>query len=244
MIRLHDITRQYGPTEGRGRARPGPTVRALDHVSVRFAAGTFTAVMGPSGSGKSTLLHCAAGMDRPTAGTVHWGDVDVGHLPERKLAKLRRSRVGFVFQALNLVPSMTVAQNVALPGRLAGTPVSSNAVARSLTHVGLADRAPVRPAELSGGQQQRVAIARALVSNPELLFADEPTGSLDRRTGHEILRFLRAGVDEQGQTCVMVTHDPTAAAWADRVVVLEDGRVLDDLDRPTPAALAACLGGA
>jgi putative ABC transport system ATP-binding protein len=213
-------------------------VRALDHVTLRFAPGTFTAVMGPSGSGKSTLLHCAAGMDQPTGGSVWWDDVDVAQLPERRLAQLRRSRVGFVFQALNLIPSMTVAQNVALPSRLAGRPIAADAVDRALAHVGLANRAGARPAELSGGQQQRVAIARALVTAPQMVFADEPTGALDRRAGQEILGFLRAGVDALGQTYVMVTHDPVAASWADRVVVLEDGRIVDDLDRPSTSALA------
>jgi putative ABC transport system ATP-binding protein len=236
MIRLDDVSRVYG------RSGPGPTVRALDQVTLRFAPGTFTAVMGPSGSGKSTLLHCAAGMDRPTAGSVWWDDVDVARLPERRLAQLRRSRVGFVFQALNLIPSMTVAQNVALPSRLAGRRLGADAVGGALGHVGLGDRAGARPAELSGGQQQRVAIARALVARPEMVFADEPTGALDRRTGQEILDFLRAGVDVLGQTCVMVTHDPVAASWADRVVVLEDGRIVDDLDRPSTSALAARLG--
>jgi putative ABC transport system ATP-binding protein len=232
MIRLDDVSRVYG------RSGPGPTVRALDHVTLRFAPGTFTAVMGPSGSGKSTLLHCAAGMDQPTGGSVWWDDVDVAQLPERRLAQLRRSRVGFVFQALNLIPSMTVAQNVALPSRLAGRPIAADAVDRALAHVGLANRAGARPAELSGGQQQRVAIARALVTAPQMVFADEPTGALDRRAGQEILGFLRAGVDALGQTYVMVTHDPVAASWADRVVVLEDGRIVDDLDRPSTSALA------
>jgi putative ABC transport system ATP-binding protein len=232
MIRLDDVSRVYG------RSGPGPTVRALDHVTLRFAPGTFTAVMGPSGSGKSTLLHCAAGMDQPTGGSVWWDDVDVAQLPERRLAQLRRGRVGFVFQALNLIPSMTVAQNVALPSRLAGRPIAADAVDRALAHVGLANRAGARPAELSGGQQQRVAIARALVTAPQMVFADEPTGALDRRAGQEILGFLRAGVDALGQTYVMVTHDPVAASLADRVVVLEDGRIVDDLDRPSTSALA------
>jgi putative ABC transport system ATP-binding protein len=234
MIRLDDVSRVYGRAE--------PAVRALDHVTVRFEPATFTAVMGPSGSGKSTLLHCAAGMDRPTGGLVWWDDVDVSGLPERRLAALRRSRVGFVFQALNLIPSMTVAQNVELPGRLAGRRLAPGAVGLALKRVGLVDRAGARPAELSGGQQQRVAIARALATGPELIFADEPTGALDRRTGQEILAFLRAGVDALGHTCVMVTHDPVAAGYADRVVVLEDGHVVDDLDRPSTSALAARLG--
>jgi putative ABC transport system ATP-binding protein len=238
MIRLEDVSRVYG------RSGAGPTVGALDHVTLTFAPGTFTAVMGPSGSGKSTLLHCAAGVDRPTGGSVWWDDVDVAQLPERRLALLRRRRVGFVFQALNLVPSMSVAQNVALPGRLAGQRPAADAVEEALAQVGLDNRAGFRPAELSGGEQQRVAIARALVSGPELVFADEPTGALDRRTGREILGFLRAGVDALCQTCVLVTHDPVAASWADRVVVLEDGRIVDELDRPSTSALAARLGAA
>jgi putative ABC transport system ATP-binding protein len=238
MILLDDVSRVYG------RPGSGPSVQALDHVSLRFPPGTFTAVMGPSGSGKSTLLHCAAGMDRPTSGSVRWGDAEVSALPERRLAKLRRTRVGFVFQALNLIPAMTVAQNVELPSRLAGRRLDDDAVGSALDHVGLAGRAGARPAELSGGQQQRVAIARALVTGPDLLFADEPTGALDRRTGQEILAFLRAGVDTRGQTCVMVTHDPLAASYADRVVLLEDGHIIDDLARPSMSALAARLGAA
>jgi putative ABC transport system ATP-binding protein len=236
MIQLDDASRVYG--------RAATAVRALDHVSLLFAPGSFTAVMGPSGSGKTTLLHCAAGMDRPTGGAVWWGEHQVSALPERQLAVLRRERVGFVFQSLNLVPAMTVAQNVELPSRLAGRRLASDAVGRALAHVGLGGRAGARPAELSGGQQQRAAIARALVARPELVFADEPTGSLDRRTGQEILELLRAGVDDLGQTCVMVTHDPVAAGYADRVVVLEDGRIVDDLPRPSTAALAARLGAA
>jgi len=236
MIRLDQVSRVYGT--------PGTELRALADVTLRFAPGTFTAVMGPSGSGKSTLLHCAAGMDRPTSGTVWWGETEVSGLPERRLAVQRRQRVGFVFQSLNLIPAMTAAQNVELPSRLAGRRLAGDEVAGALAHVGLADRAGARPAELSGGQQQRVAIARALVARPDLVFADEPTGSLDRRTGLEILDFLRAGVDTLGQTCVMVTHDPVAAGYADRVVVLEDGRIVDDLDRPSTSALAAHLGAA
>jgi putative ABC transport system ATP-binding protein len=216
MIRLDDVSRVYGS---------GATARrALDGVSLRCEPGTFTAVMGPSGSGKSTLLHCAAALDRPTAGAVTWDDVEVSALPERRLAVLRRTRVGFVFQSLNLVAAMTAAQNVELPSRLAGRRLDPAEVERALDRVGLAGRAGARPAELSGGQQQRVAIARALVTRPPLVFADEPTGALDRDTGREVLGFLRDGVDRLGQTCVMVTHDPVAAAVADRVVVLEDGR--------------------
>ena len=236
MIRLDSVSHVYG--------RSGAAVRALDDVSLELRPGTFTAVMGPSGSGKTTLLHCAAGMDRPTRGSVWWGGTQISRLSERDLAVRRRNHVGFVFQAFNLIPSMTVAQNVALPSRLAGTRLDRSTVRDALARVGLDDRAKHRPAQLSGGQQQRVAIARALVARPRLLFADEPTGALDRRTGQEILDLLRAGVDEAGQTCVMVTHDPLAAGYADRVVVLEDGAVVDDLDRPSTTALAQRLGAA
>jgi putative ABC transport system ATP-binding protein len=234
MIRLDHVTRTYG--------RSSSAVRALDDVSLEFEEGTFTAVMGPSGSGKTTLLHCAAGMDRPNGGSVWWGDTKISRLPERRLAVLRRDQVGFVFQAFNLVASMTVAQNLELPSRLAGTDLDRRAIDRALRRVGLADRAKHRPAQLSGGQQQRVAIARALVSRPRLLFADEPTGALDRRTSRDILGLLRAGVDDAGQTCVMVTHDPLAASYADRVVLLEDGGIVDDLDHPSPSALTTLLG--
>ncbi|MGW4298209.1 ABC transporter ATP-binding protein [Streptomyces sp. NPDC004646] len=231
--RAEDLHREYG----RGSA----AVHALRGVSVTLAPGTFTAVMGPSGSGKTTLLHCLAGMDRPSGGSVWWGGTEVSRLPERRLAELRRSRVGFVFQAFNLMPTMTVAQNVELPGRLAGKRPDRDRVAGALARVGLAGRERHRPGELSGGQQQRVAIARALVSRPEVLFADEPTGALDRRTGHEILALLRAGVDRDGRTCVMVTHDPVAAGYADRVLLLADGLVVDAFDRPTAARVAERL---
>ncbi|WP_405896493.1 ABC transporter ATP-binding protein [Streptomyces sp. NBC_00727] len=231
--RAEGLHREYG----RGAA----AVRALRGVSVGFAPGTFTAVMGPSGSGKTTLLHCLAGMDRPTRGSVFWGGTEVSRLPERRLAVLRRSRVGFVFQAFNLMPAMTAAQNVELPSRLAGERPDRDRVLDALARVGLAGRERHRPAQLSGGQQQRVAIARALVSRPAMLFADEPTGALDRATGHEVLALLRAGVDEDGGTCVMVTHDPVAAGYADRVLLLADGVVVDELDRPTAAQVGERL---
>ncbi|WKX71295.1 ABC transporter ATP-binding protein [Streptomyces sp. XD-27] len=236
--RAEELHREYG----RGAA----AVHALRGVNLAFGPGTFTAVMGPSGSGKTTLLHCLAGMDRPTRGAVWWGGTEVSRLPERRLAQLRRSQVGFVFQAFNLMPAMTVAENVELPGRLAGERVGRAEVLDALARVGLTGRERHRPGQLSGGQQQRVAIARALVSRPAVLFADEPTGALDRTTGHEILALLRAGVDREGQTCVMVTHDPVAAAYADRVVLLADGRVVDDLDRPGPQSITdrlSRLGG-
>ncbi|AUY47837.1 ABC transporter ATP-binding protein [Streptomyces sp. CB01881] len=231
--RADDLHRQYG--------RGGAAVQALRGVSVAFEPGTFTAVMGPSGSGKTTLLHCLAGMHRPTGGTVHWGSTEVSRLSERRLAELRRSRVGFVFQAFNLMPAMTVAQNVELPGRLAGARPDRAAVREALARVGLAGRERHRPGELSGGQQQRVAIARALVTRPDVIFADEPTGALDRSTGHEILALLRTGVDRDGQTCVMVTHDPVAAGYADRVLLLADGLLVDELARPTAALVAERL---
>ncbi|WP_081973893.1 ABC transporter ATP-binding protein [Kitasatospora phosalacinea] len=231
--RADDLHRQYG--------RGPRAVAALRGVSARFAAGTFTAVMGPSGSGKTTLLHCLAGMDRPDRGTVRWGDTEIGALPERRLAALRRENVGFVFQAFNLMPAMTAAQNVELPGRLAGHRPDRRQVHEALARVGLADCARKRPATLSGGQQQRVAIARALLSRPRVLFADEPTGALDRTTGREVLALLREGVDHDGRTCVMVTHDPAAAAYADRVLLLADGRLVDELHHPTADRVAHAL---
>jgi putative ABC transport system ATP-binding protein len=227
------ITKMYG--------RGGNVVTALDRVSVAFTRARFTAVMGPSGSGKSTLLHCLAGLDTVDAGTVRLGEVDLGRLNETKLSMLRRDRIGFVFQAFNLLPALTAAQNVALPLRLAGRRPPAGEVRAALAAVGLADRARHRPGELSGGQQQRVAIARAVVTAPQVLFADEPTGSLDSATGHEVLRLLRSVVDRRAQTVAMVTHDPVAASYADRVVFLADGRVVGELDNPTADAVAARL---
>ena len=208
-------------------------VTALDRLDVAFPTGTFTAVMGPSGSGKSTLLQCAAGLDKATAGDVIIDGTAVAGLSERVLTKLRRSRVGFVFQSFNLIAALTAAQNVALPMRLAGRSPAPGEVVAMLAEVGLADRAGHRPAELSGGQQQRVAIARALVTRPAVLFADEPTGALDAASGREVLRLLRQAVDRHGQTIVMVTHDPFAAAHADRVLFLADGRIVDELRGPS-----------
>ncbi|MFQ6143088.1 ABC transporter ATP-binding protein [Streptomyces seoulensis] len=220
-IRLCSVSRRYGTGEG--------AVTALDEVSFAFPQGTFTAVMGPSGSGKSTLLQCAAGLDRPTSGSVVLGGTELTGLSETGLTRLRRERVGFVFQAFNLLPSLTAEQNVALPLRLAGRRPPGSRVREVLGQVGLGERARHRPAELSGGQQQRVALARALITRPEVLFADEPTGALDSRTGHEVLALLRTMVDGEGRTVVMVTHDPVAASWADRVVFLVDGRVHGEL---------------
>ncbi|MGW5426155.1 ABC transporter ATP-binding protein [Streptomyces sp. NPDC004059] len=216
-IQMRSVSRRYGSGEN--------AVTALDQVSLSFPAGTFTAVMGPSGSGKSTLLQCAAGLDRPTSGSVTVGDTDLTKLNETRLTLLRRDRIGFVFQAFNLMPSLTAEQNVALPLRLAGRRPSRARVREVLDQVGLGDRAGHRPTELSGGQQQRVALARALITRPEVLFGDEPTGALDSQTSREVLKLLRGMVDSEGQTVIMVTHDPVAAAYADRVVFLVDGRV-------------------
>ncbi|MGW7466905.1 ABC transporter ATP-binding protein [Streptomyces xantholiticus] len=218
-------------------------VTALDGVDLDFATGSFTAVMGPSGSGKSTLLQCAAGLDRPTSGTVEIDGITLGGLSERRLALLRRDRIGFVFQSYNLLPSLTAAQNVGLPLRLAGRRPSRAGVREALARVGLEGRAGHRPGQLSGGQQQRVALARALITRPAVLFADEPTGALDTVTSREVLRLLRGLVDREGQTIVMVTHDPVAASFADRVVLLVDGRIGDELAAPTAEQVAAGLAG-
>ncbi|MEV5764439.1 ABC transporter ATP-binding protein [Micromonospora sp. NPDC052213] len=235
MIRLDGVSKRYGS----GTAK----VTALDEVTVGFASGTLTAVMGPSGSGKSTLLQCAAGLDRPTAGKVRLGDNDLGLMSETELTLLRRDRIGFVFQSFNLLPSLTVEQNVALPLRLAGRRPSRSEIRAVLAGVGLADRHRHRPAELSGGQQQRVAIARAIVTRPQVLFADEPTGALDSATGRDVLRLLRELVDRDGQTMVMVTHDPIAAAYADRVVFLADGRLADELAQPDARSVVERMAG-
>ncbi|MEU9340518.1 ABC transporter ATP-binding protein [Streptomyces sp. NPDC048278] len=220
-VNLRSVSRRHGSGD---RA-----VTALDEVSLDFPSGTFTAVMGPSGSGKSTLLQCAAGLDRPSSGSVVLGGTELTGLSETKLTLLRRERVGFVFQAFNLLPSLTAEQNVALPLRLAGHRPPRARVREALDRVGLADRARHRPGELSGGQQQRVALARALITRPDVLFGDEPTGALDSRSGHAVLTLLRAMVDDEGRTTVMVTHDPVAASYADRVVFLVDGRVTSEL---------------
>ncbi|WP_328398151.1 ABC transporter ATP-binding protein [Streptomyces sp. NBC_00390] len=218
-------------------------VTALDGVDLDLPSGSFTAVMGPSGSGKSTLLQCAAGLDRPTSGRVEIDGTDLGGLSERRLTLLRRDRIGFVFQSFNLLPSLTAAQNVALPLRLAGRRPSRAAVREALTQVGLEGRAGHRPGQLSGGQQQRVALARALITRPAVLFGDEPTGALDTVTSREVLTLLRAMVDREGQTVVMVTHDPVATAFADRVVLLVDGRIAGELTTPTAGQVASHLAG-
>ncbi|WP_326736987.1 ABC transporter ATP-binding protein [Streptomyces sp. NBC_01022] len=229
-VRLRSVTRSYGRNTG--------AVTALDGVSLDVPRGTFTAVMGPSGSGKSTLLQCTAGLDRPTGGQVFLGDTELTGLSERKLTLLRRTRIGFVFQAFNLLPSLSAEQNVALPLRLAGRRPKRAEVLDVLERVGLRERAGHRPSELSGGQQQRVALARALVTRPDVLFGDEPTGALDSTTGRQVLTLLRTMVDG-GQTVIMVTHDPVAASYADRVLFLADGRVRDELSSPSADQVAA-----
>jgi len=209
-------------------------VTALDDVSVELPAGRFTAIMGPSGSGKSTLLHVLAGLDTLTSGQVFVGGTDLSTLNDRKLTELRRDRLGFVFQAFNLIPTLTAEENMTLPIALGGGKVERAWLDEVVHTVGLQDRLDHRPSELSGGQQQRVAVARALVSRPDVVMADEPTGNLDSRSGTEILEFLRRAVKELGQTVVMVTHDPVAAGYADQVLFLADGRIVDHLDQPTP----------
>ncbi|QKW33347.1 ABC transporter ATP-binding protein [Actinomadura sp. NAK00032] len=224
-VGLEAVTKTYG------------SVRALDGVTWTFPRGGFTAVMGPSGSGKSTFLHCASGLDRPSEGTVRIGGADIGRLGETKRTRLRRERIGFVFQAFNLIPSMDVEQNVTLPLRLAGAAADPAWLREVVGRVGLADRLAHRPSELSGGQQQRAAIARALITRPEVVFADEPTGALDPRTAREVMRLLREAVDQTGQTLVLVTHDPMAAAWADSVLFLDRGRIVDEVADPSAAAI-------
>jgi putative ABC transport system ATP-binding protein len=224
-VALHDVRKVHGRGEG--------AVVALDGVSAALSPGSFTAIMGPSGSGKSTLLNVAAGLDRPTSGSVALGGTALDQLSERRLTILRRERIGFVFQAFNLLPSLTVAQNIALPLRLDGRRPRRSAVRDIAARVGLEKRLRDRPSQLSGGQQQRVAIARALITRPEVVFADEPTGALDTQTGRGVLALLREVVDEDGHTVVMVTHDPVAAAYADQVLLLADGRVAGTLDAPT-----------
>jgi putative ABC transport system ATP-binding protein len=219
------LTKVYGAGDQR--------VVALDSVDVTIPAGRMTAVMGPSGSGKSTLMHCLAGLDEPTSGEVYLGGTALGTLDDKSLTALRRSRVGFVFQSFNLMPTLDARENITLPFLLAGTRPDREWVDRIVTTVGLGDRLSHRPAELSGGQQQRVAIARALVTRPDVVFADEPTGNLDSASGAEVLSLLRAAVRDTGQTVVMVTHDPGAAAYADDVLFLADGHVVGGMSEPT-----------
>ena len=208
-------------------------VRALDGVTVQFETGKFTAIMGPSGSGKSTMMHCLAGLDSLTSGAVYIGETYLATLNDKQLTELRRTAVGFIFQAYNLVPTLTAEENITLPLLLGGTKGDQAWIDRVIDTVGLRSRLKHRPSELSGGQQQRVAVARALASQPTIIFADEPTGNLDSRTGAEILDFMRLAVRELGQTIVMVTHDPNAASYADRVIFLADGKVVDEMTAPT-----------
>jgi putative ABC transport system ATP-binding protein len=218
-------------------------VRALDGIDVEFAAGEFTAIMGASGSGKSTLLHCLAGLDRLTSGETYIGAVELSRLSDRQLTLLRREKVGFIFQSLNLVPTLTALDNIVLPLTIAGRKPDQGTVEEMVQMTGLADRLRHRPNELSGGQQQRVAAARALLSRPEIVFADEPTGNLDSRSGGELLDFLRRAVDDLGQTIVMVTHDVFAASHADRVVFVADGRVASEMRSPTTESLLSAVRG-
>jgi len=208
-------------------------VRALDDVTVEFATGRFTAIMGPSGSGKSTLMHCVAGLDGLTSGQVFIDGVELGTLNDKELTRLRRERVGFVFQAFNLIPTLDAYENITLPIDLANNRPDQEWVDRVVRTVGLGDRLKHRPSELSGGQQQRVAVARAMASQPAIIFADEPTGNLDSRTGSEILTFMRQAVEEFGQTIVMVTHDPVAAGYSDHALFLADGKIVDEMPEPT-----------
>jgi putative ABC transport system ATP-binding protein len=218
-----DLVKVYGTGHG--------AVRALDGVSATFARGRFTAIMGPSGSGKSTFMHCLAGLDSVTSGRISIGDTEVTGLSDKALTAVRRDRIGFVFQAFNLLPQLTARQNITLPAELAGRAVDTDLFEHVVGVLGIGDRLGHRPSELSGGQQQRVALARALSTRPDVIFADEPTGNLDSKSGAEVLGFLRDSVHRLGQTVVMVTHDPTAAGYADRVLVLGDGRIVQDTGR-------------
>ncbi len=223
--RVTDLRKTYGS----GQAE----VHALDGVTLDLYTGEFTAIMGPSGSGKSTLMHCCAALDDATSGTVLLGDTDLSQLNDKALTRLRRDQVGFVFQSFNLVPTLTAEENILLPISIAGRKPDKEWYDLVIDTVGLADRLDHRPNELSGGQQQRVAVARALASRPSVVFADEPTGNLDSRSGAEVLELLRASVDDHGQTVVMVTHDPVAASYAERIVFLADGRIVDEMADPT-----------
>ncbi len=212
-------------------------VRALDDVDVNFERGAYTAIMGPSGSGKSTLLHCIAGLDTLTSGQVYLGDIELGSLSEKHLTQVRRDKIGFIFQTYNLIPTLTALENITLPMSLAGRDGNKEWIDQIVDTVNLRPRLKHRPSELSGGQQQRVAVARALASQPEIIFADEPTGNLDSKAGSEILEFMRKAVQELGQTIVMVTHDPNAAAYASRVIFLADGKIVDEIRQPTAPAI-------
>ena len=234
VARTVDLVKVYGS----GRTQ----VTALDHVDVGFERGSFTAIMGPSGSGKSTLMHCLAGLDRITSGHVVLADQELNTLTDKQLTRVRRDRVGFVFQSFNLLPPLTARQNILLPLELAGRKPDAAFFEQLTSSLGLAERLAHRPSELSGGQQQRVAVARAMITRPDVIFADEPTGALDSRTGTALLEYLRRCVDELGQTIIMVTHDAKAAAWADRALILLDGRIVDDLAAPTVESVNDALG--
>ncbi|MET8505930.1 ABC transporter ATP-binding protein [Streptomyces sp. NPDC015232] len=223
--RATDLSKVYGSGETQ--------VVALDRVTVDFGQGEFTAIMGPSGSGKSTLMHCVAGLDSFSSGSVRIGDTELGTLKDKQLTQLRRDKIGFIFQAFNLLPTLTALENITLPMDIAGRKPDKQWVQQVIDMIGLSGRLSHRPSQLSGGQQQRVAVARALASKPEIIFGDEPTGNLDSRSGAEVLGFLRNSVRELGQTVVMVTHDPVAASYADRVIFLADGRIVDEMLHPT-----------
>ena len=223
--RAERVSKSYGEGDA--------AVHALDDVSVSLNAGEFTAIMGPSGSGKSTLLHVLAGLDRPTSGEIYVGDTEITRLKDKALTLLRRDQIGFIFQSFNLLPTLTAAENIVLPIRIAGRKPDEFWVQSIVETVGLTERVSHRPSQLSGGQQQRVAAARALASRPQIVFADEPTGALDSKSGSELLAFLRKAVKELGQTVVMVTHDPVAASYADRVIFLADGKIVDEMADPT-----------
>jgi len=227
--RATDLSKVYGQGETQ--------VVALDNVSVDFQQARFTAIMGPSGSGKSTLMHCVAGLDSFSSGSVRIGDTELGSLKDKQLTKLRRDKIGFIFQAFNLLPTLTALENITLPMDIAGRKPDKAWLDTVIEMIGLADRLGHRPSQLSGGQQQRVAVARALAAKPDIIFGDEPTGNLDSRSGAEVLGFLRNSVRELGQTVVMVTHDPVAAAYADRVIFLADGRIVDEVYEPTADAV-------
>jgi putative ABC transport system ATP-binding protein len=233
-VRAAGLTKTFGSDTAQ--------VVALDAVDVTFERRRFTAIMGPSGSGKSTLMHCVAGLDQPTEGRVWIGDTELSELSDDELTELRRDRVGFVFQAFNLLPSLTALENILLPLDLAGREPDRASLDALIEAVGLRERLGHRPNQLSGGQQQRVACARALVTSPEVVFADEPTGALDSASSADLLAFLRRSVDELGQTVVMVTHDPAAAAYADRVLFLADGRIVDELREPTSGSVRDRMG--
>ncbi|ACP33720.1 ABC transporter ATP-binding protein [Corynebacterium aurimucosum] len=231
--RAVDLFKQYGQGD--------TAVTALDHVDVEFARNTFTAIMGPSGSGKSTLMHTMAGLDSATSGSAFIGDTDMSQLSDKDITALRRDRLGFIFQSFNLVPTLTAAENITLPTDIAGNKVDKEWFDEVTSRLGLSERLNHRPAELSGGQQQRVACARALVSRPEIIFGDEPTGNLDSNSSAEVLDILRTAVDKDGQTVVIVTHDAKAASYADRVVFLADGRLVNELTNPTMESIHAVM---